>query len=1241
MFFMEDKLKILIIDDDVVDRMAVRRALKVAGESVDLFEAQDSREAIETLNQHNFDCIFLDYRLPDTDGLTLLQQLRSRSVKIPIVVLTGQGDEQIAVEMMKAGASDYISKAKVSAESLSRSLRNAIRIYRAEQEAALAQQQLKISEERYRLVLEGSKDAIWDWDIQKNEIYWNNRLTEIIGFSSSEFGLEGCNIARTWEAFSQLLHPEDIDKLRRSLIEHLCGNGEFNLEFRLRHKSGEYRCCMTRGKAQRDGRGRAIRMAGIISDITAVKLAQEELHRRFEQLQIIYQITETVSRAAGLEEIYQIALNGLQRALKADRVSILLYDPDGVLRFKAWCGLSQEYRQCLEGHSPWSCDTINPPPICISDVEIEPSLEECRTAIVNEGIRALAFIPLVTPEKLMGKFMLYYDRVHHFTEEEIQIAQTVASSIAFAAERKQAEEALHRRQEEFKALVENAPDIIARFARELRLLYVNPALEKATGILTTAIIGKNLLDFNLSTNTKMLWQESLDRVFLNGKEEEIEFDLPASDGRVRYYQARLVPEFARDGSTEQVLTVSRDITERKQAEDSQRFLADASTILSVSLDYEITWSNLAHLIVPQIADWCIIHVFDRSDADLTKMSLQDASNLRPVAFSHANSSKKAFFQEWQRCYPDKTTAWFGVERVLQTGQSEFYPEITEEILAANVRDTEQLEILHQLAPKSAICVPLVARGRTLGAIALGTSESDRQYDRADLVLAEDLARRAALAVDNARLYRESQEASENLRRAIIILGEQQQQLRTLQRLTNLLNQRLANLPDLLQVMVQSVCDAIYGAQFCSIVLQNPECNGLVLTVTAGIGTENLRLDDICLDGESWLNQAVSTGEFQLFQKINTEKSAVPAIPNSGDNEDEEDVQFLQPAAVYAVPISSAQAGRLGILAIGNWEDPHAFDPEDRHLLVAVGEQAAIAINNARLIKTLEEREERLAFQNEMLADQNRELENQRQQIQLQNLQLLEAAKLKSQFLATVSHELRTPMNAIIGFSQLLLRQVRMDDRLKSAIAPEQENMIERILNNGKHLLKLINDILDLSKIEAGRLELEREELNLANLVRSTVEEMRFLTDEKSLNLQYFNNLNDPLIVNDSGRLRQILLNLLSNAIKFTNEGSVQIEASELPDDRIAIAVRDTGIGIAEEHLEHIFEEFRQVDQSTTKSHYGTGLGLAIIRSLVQLMKGTINVTSKLGEGSIFTVEIPRNLPSSNQKKAKTPRRLLK
>ncbi len=458
-----------------------------------------------------------------------------------------------------------------------------------------------------------------------------------------------------------------------------------------------------------------------------------------------------------------------------------------------------------------------------------------------------------------------------------------------------------------------------------------------------------------------------------------------------------------------------------------------------------------------------------------------------------------------------------------------------------------------------------ARGRTLGAISFLSAESGRMYTQAELELAEDLGRRAALAVDNARLYREATDIGENLRQAIIILGEQQQQLRVLQRITNLLNQRLTNLPGLLQVMVRAVCDGIGGAQFAVIVLHNSESNQLELTATAGLGRERLTLPEFFNPGKGLLGQVFLTGKSQLVQKSEVRiQELEPKIKNP----------FEVPASIYAVAIESAQAGRLGVLAIGNWENPDAFDMEDQNLLSAVGEQAAIAINNARMINALEEREERLAVQNETLAQQNRELELTRQQIERQNLQLIEAARLKSQFLATMSHELRTPMNAVIGFAQVLLRQ------RSATLSNSQVDMVQRILNNGKNLLTLINDILDLSKIEAGRLDLKLEEFNLTTLVLKTIAELQPLAEQKQLPLKVHSEIENPIVVNDSTRLRQVLVNLLSNAIKFTQTGSVEVRVSELSPMQLVINVKDTGIGIAGAELEHIFEEFRQVDQTT-------------------------------------------------------------
>lgn len=268
--------------------------------------------------------------------------------------------------------------------------------------------------------------------------------------------------------------------------------------------------------------------------------------------------------------------------------------------------------------------------------------------------------------------------------------------------------------------------------------------------------------------------------------------------------------------------------------------------------------------------------------------------------------------------------------------------------------------------------------------------------------------------------------------------------------------------------------------------------------------------------------------------------------------------------------------------------------------------------------------QQLRESNLLLIRKNQELEAQRRHIELQNLKLIEASRLKSQFLATMSHELRTPMNAIIGFSQLLLRPKCGE------LTYKQQDMIQRIFNNGKHLLMLLNEVLDFSKLEAGRLDLKPEVFDLSKLVNATVQEMRSLVEEKNLSLLIQIELQNLVVFNDPTRMRQILTNLLSNAIKFTESGAIAVELKEVSPNQVEIAVCDTGIGIAPADLENIFEAFRQVDQSTTRKYSGTGLGLPIIKALIQMMGGNITVESQLGQGSVFRIQLPRQISSSMQ-----------
>ncbi|WP_179228620.1 sensor histidine kinase [Leptolyngbya ohadii] len=246
----------------------------------------------------------------------------------------------------------------------------------------------------------------------------------------------------------------------------------------------------------------------------------------------------------------------------------------------------------------------------------------------------------------------------------------------------------------------------------------------------------------------------------------------------------------------------------------------------------------------------------------------------------------------------------------------------------------------------------------------------------------------------------------------------------------------------------------------------------------------------------------------------------------------------------------------------------------------------------------------------------KQAEEQVREVQIQNVKLAESERVKQQFIATVSHELRTPMNAILGFSDLLLR------RFHQQYDPQQINLIERIFNNGKHLLSLIEQMLDLTKLRDNSLQLNSQSFDLVELVLDAAKEIRPLATRKNLTLEVDVGEIPIPVTNDRIRLRQVIMNLLSNAVKFTNAGTVRIAAEKVSDDRVLITVSDTGIGIDPEHHSQIFREFWQIDQSLNRQYGGTGLGLAISAGLVKLMQGKITVESQLGQGAMFRVELP-------------------
>jgi signal transduction histidine kinase len=290
------------------------------------------------------------------------------------------------------------------------------------------------------------------------------------------------------------------------------------------------------------------------------------------------------------------------------------------------------------------------------------------------------------------------------------------------------------------------------------------------------------------------------------------------------------------------------------------------------------------------------------------------------------------------------------------------------------------------------------------------------------------------------------------------------------------------------------------------------------------------------------------------------------------------------------------------------------------LTAAQGEMAVLARTFERMSGALRDLyanlESKVEDRTRQLVEVNQELEQQRAALEKQSRELEKANRLKSEFLASVSHELRTPLTSVLAFNELLR------DGSAGPLTPVQQEYLEDIQESGERLYAHINDLLDLAKMEAGRIILRQETVLLAEIIDRVVRRMQPLAARKGLSLGEACHDRLQLVYADLSKVEQILLNLVSNAIKFTDTGQVEIGSRCIENGEVTIWVRDTGIGIHPEHFELIFEKFRQIDGSSTRTHKGTGLGLALAKHLVEMHGGRIWLESKPGVGSVFYFTLP-------------------
>ncbi len=402
-------------------------------------------------------------------------------------------------------------------------------------------------------------------------------------------------------------------------------------------------------------------------------------------------------------------------------------------------------------------------------------------------------------------------------------------------------------------------------------------------------------------------------------------------------------------------------------------------------------------------------------------------------------------------------------------------------------------------------------------------------------------------------------------------------------------------------------------QITALYAYEPEAKQLLYVASHGIAAESIQ--EHFASGEGLLGRVAEERTPLLISTQNAQAASFQVRTLLGT---------ALPASMYHLPLLHGDE-LLGILVVGSLAP---LREPTRHVLDVMSSTLSSALYNVQSYEHIQHLADELAERSRQQEESNRALRQQRDELSVLNAALEEANRVRSQFLSTMSHELRTPLTSILGFGQMLQR-----GQSKNTLNERQQKNVDRILSNAQHLLSLINDVLDLSKIEAGHMDVATTRVDVEELLTSVVEETRSLALTRNLDLTLEVEEGLPYLETDARKVRQIVLNLLSNALKFTEKGFVRIQANALTLEnaeqqtarQILITIRDSGIGIPLEKQAHIFDAFYQVDSSTSRNYGGTGLGLSIVRELATLLGGQITFESTPGEGTTFCLLLPQRL----------------
>ena len=1091
----------------------------------------------------------------------------------------------------------------------------------------------------------------------------NPALVEMLGYPDKE------TLLKT-PVQNHYLSPEDRERWRREVEEKGVVQ---DIELRLKRYDGQVIWVSESVRAIFNEQGQIAYYEGMIRDITAQKRAEEEARIQWERLETLYAISHALVRGVSLSEVFQLALRGAMRIFGCDYAGILVVDDTGVMRWKAWHGLSEAYRKITEGHSPWAETTSDYQPLVISDVLKEESLKPFLPALQKEGIRSLIFLPLAFEGQLIGKFVLYYTTPREWTEEELRSAWSFAEHVALAIHRARSQERIQT----LSLALEQSGDIIVITTPEGRITYVNQEFEEVTGYSREEVLGKTPSILKSGEHPPEFYRELWDTI-LGGRPFHALFVNRKKDGTLFYEDQKIIPVKDRQGRITHFVSTGRDVTQKVLAEQAQE-----SRLQRIRKQQEALLEMMKH---PDLTEGKV-----RRGFQTLAQQILDVLEADIVSFWEYDARKKVLHRLTYVTRGDNI-------EVPETRSLAEFPEYQQRILrglgivASSVDQIADLKDFYEAQWKQAgiqavLEIPIRVRGKVWGVLSVGQREGPRGWEEDEIDFVRHVAELAAQAVLNEeihayahRLETLAQDLEVQVKRrtqelqVLFHVAQELSRVLTLEELTRVLAENVRHLvPYDIFMLFLPTDGAIRGSAYIRRVVSQQQIDDLKAYVLRSYGSlflpEGRKPAEIPITLEEAPDYDATKPAVKTLQTI----FSVPLTGDEGTTgalvlaleeprEIPEDVARTLYTLAWLIArtterlLALERTGRERLEQVLEQmpEGMVLLDAEHRVLLGnALGREIIQQIGeihtDGRLLRVgeipiqellrphmegrwqeIQIREpERKIFE---IAVKRVNLEEKKQGWILVLRDVTEARELQrriqeqdrlaavGQLAAGIAHDFNNILQAIVVYAKL----IRRDPEIPSSV----EEAADVIVEQSGRAAELVRRLLDFSRkttAETRPLDLKAQLLDtLALLNRILPESIEIRTELGS----------GPYpVLGSPAALQRMITNLAINARDAMPTGGAltfrlyPIEVAPdatprypgmRPGKWVVLEVTDTGKGIPPEVRRRIFEPFF----STKPFGKGTGLGLSQVYGIVRQHKGYIDVESEVGKGTTFRIYLP-------------------